>query len=82
MNKRFPDNLLVAAGEYKWMLSKGYPQKASLKLVGDKHMLAGEMRQVLYRGICSEVQALEKRFPKACFPAGADAKWGSFYPEI
>lgn len=39
------------------MLSNGYPQKASLKLVGDKFMLTRDMRQVLYRGISGKKQA-------------------------
>ena len=39
------------------MLSSGYPQKASLKLVGDKFMLTRDMRQVLYRGISGKNQA-------------------------
>lgn len=43
------------------MLSKGYPQKATLKMVGDKFMLPGEMRQVLYRGVIPEKQAETRR---------------------
>ena len=50
-------DFLSAAKEYIWMLSRGYPQKASLKLVGDKFMLTRDMRQVLYRGISAEKQA-------------------------
>ncbi len=54
------EELLPAAKEYLWMLSKGYPQKTSLKLVGDKFMLSREMRQVLYRGISAEDRAAER----------------------
>jgi len=50
----FPDSVRQAARDYLWFLSKGYPQKASLKLVGDKFMLSGELRQVLYRGVAAE----------------------------
>ena len=57
MSSQFSDDLLHAASEYLWMLSRGYPQKASLKLVGDKFLLTRDMRQVLYRGISSENQA-------------------------
>jgi hypothetical protein len=56
-----PDTVLHAAREYLWFLSNGYPQKASLKLVGDKFMLSGEMRQVLYRGIAAEDSARARR---------------------
>ncbi|MFO7932967.1 MAG: DUF434 domain-containing protein [Bacteroidales bacterium] len=57
MNNRFPDELLQAAADYEWMLSRGYPQKSSLKLVGDRFRLSGNLRQVLYRGISSREQA-------------------------
>jgi hypothetical protein len=53
MMNPFPATVMQAAKEYLWFLSNGYPQKASLKLVGDKFMLSGEMRQVLYRGIAA-----------------------------
>ncbi len=55
------DRLLVAAMEYLWMLDRNYPQKGSLKLVGDKFMLTREMRQVLYRGISATDQALRRK---------------------
>ena len=42
------------------MLSRGYPQQASLKLVGDKFMLTRDMRQVLYRGISAEKKAAQR----------------------
>lgn len=61
MNSMFSDNFLHAAKEYLWLLSRGYPQKSSLKLVGDKFMLTRDMRQVLYRGISSEAQAAARR---------------------
>ena len=57
MSKAFPDHLRQAAEEYLWILSKGYPQKAALKLVGDKFFLARDMRQVLYRGVVADKQA-------------------------
>ena len=61
MNREFSKEVYDAAREYLWMLSKGYPQKASLKMVGDKFMLSRDMRQVLYRGISSETSAAERR---------------------
>ncbi|MEN8155739.1 MAG: DUF434 domain-containing protein [Bacteroidota bacterium] len=60
MKEGFPDALMPAAREYLWMLSRGYPQKASLKLVGDKFMLSRDIRQVLYRGISSGELASER----------------------
>ncbi len=57
MNHAFPGHVRQAAEEYLWILSKGYPQKAALKLVGDKIMLARNIRQVLYRGVVPDAQA-------------------------
>jgi hypothetical protein len=56
----FSDDLILAATEYQWMLSHGYPQKTSLKMVGDKFMLSRDMRQVLYRGIAAKDQAFRR----------------------
>jgi hypothetical protein len=61
MMKPFPTTLKEAALEYFWMLSRGYPQKASLKLVGDKFNLNGEFRQVLYRGVAADKPAQSRR---------------------
>jgi len=61
MMNPFPATVMQAAKEYLWFLSNGYPQKASLKLVGDKFMLAGEMRQVLYRGIAATTRARSRQ---------------------
>lgn len=62
MMNPFPTPVMQAAKEYLWLLTKGYPQNASLKLVGDKFMLSGEMRQVLYRGIAaSNVAAIRQK---------------------
>ena len=57
MSIQFSHDLFKASKEYLWMLSSGYPQKASLKLVGDKFMLTRDMRQVLYRGISAKNRA-------------------------
>ena len=51
MSSPFSDRFLHAAEEYLWIISREYPQRAALKLVGDKFMLSREMRQVLYRGV-------------------------------
>ena len=58
-----PANVRQAARDYLWFLNQGYPQNASLKLVGDKFMLSGELRQVLYRGIAASkaAQARQKK---------------------
>lgn len=60
MSNPFSDTLLQAAEEYLWILSKGYPQNAALKLVGDKFMLSRDMRQILYRGVVPVQHALQR----------------------
>ena len=40
-----------ACDEYKYLREKGYPEKATLKLVGDKHRLTRVQRNSMFRGI-------------------------------
>jgi hypothetical protein len=61
MSGPFSDHIRQAAEEYLWMLSKGYPQSAALKLVGDKFMFPRDMRQILYRGVVADEQAKSRR---------------------
>ena len=43
--------LVDAAGHLRWLLERGYPRQASVKLVGDRHRLDKGARQILYRGV-------------------------------
>ena len=61
MDKQLTADLFPAANEYLWLLSRDYPQKSSLKLVGDKFLLTRAMRQVLYRGISGSKRASARR---------------------
>jgi len=70
MMKPFPATLNDAALEYFWMLSRGYPQKSSLKMVGDKFGLNGEFRQVLYRGVAGSKAAQSRRSKIGTFNPG------------
>jgi hypothetical protein len=40
-----------ACAEYKYLREKGYPEKATLKLVGDRHRLTRVQRNSMFRGI-------------------------------
>ncbi len=40
-----------ALEEYRYLRKKGYPEKASLKLVGDRHRLSRMERNTLFRGV-------------------------------
>ncbi|MBL8966606.1 MAG: DUF434 domain-containing protein [Spirochaetaceae bacterium] len=42
-----------AVRDYRWLLDRGYPDKASLKLVGDRRRLEAAERLVLFRGVAS-----------------------------
>lgn len=52
-----------AVNDFYSLLNKKYPQKAILKLIGDRYKLSGEERTMLYRGIFLETDC-EQRLPK------------------
>jgi hypothetical protein len=47
-----PD-LRRAIADYALFVSRGYPVKGALNLVGDRHRLSGVERNILYRGVVS-----------------------------
>lgn len=49
-----------ASRDYRWLLDRGYPETASLKIVGDRHRLDKDARLVLFRGVTG-LAASEKR---------------------
>ncbi len=54
-----PDKIITgdftaACHDYYYLLSKGYPERGSLKMVGDRYRLSRDQRSVLYRGIAAE----------------------------
>lgn len=55
--------LRQAAADLGWLLSRGYAEKASLKLVGDRFRLKVRQRKALARSACSR-QAMEARHAK------------------
>ncbi len=58
---RFSENLRSAISDYRLLLDKEYPVKATIKLVGDKYRLSKEERSILYRGVAaSEAASLRK----------------------
>lgn len=48
---------ILAARDYRWLLDGGYPDKASLSIVGDRHRLSRDERVVLFRGVASAVDS-------------------------
>ena len=53
--------LQSAVAELSWLLSRGYPTRASLKLVGDRYSLRDRQRQALQRCAASDRACLERR---------------------
>lgn len=52
--------LRSAVGDLNWLLSRGYAEPSTLKLVGDRHSLNKRQRIAVMRCACSD-QALESR---------------------
>jgi len=50
-----------AAEEFRYLLARGYPRAASLDLVGNRHNLNRNQRQVLHRGVFSPREAETRR---------------------
>jgi hypothetical protein len=60
---QFTQDFKTAFNDYCDLLSKGYPQKSILKLVGDRYKLIGLERTLLYRGVTNKVVS-ERRMKK------------------
>jgi hypothetical protein len=50
-----------ACGDFKLLKDKGYPEKATLKLVGDRYDLSREQRNCLFRGVVASERADARR---------------------
>lgn len=62
--KSLTENFRLAAWDYLYLLDRKYPQKAILKIIGDRYLLSGTERSMLYRGIAASQTATTriKRF--------------------
>jgi hypothetical protein len=54
-------NFIMGAIDYRYLQDRKYPQKGTLKLVGDRYKLSGDQRTVLYRGISSKESSGERK---------------------
>ena len=54
------ENFKNAIYDYIYLLEKEYPQKAILKLIGDRYLLSGIQRTMLYRGITTKENSLKR----------------------
>lgn len=62
-------SLRTAVAELSWLLSRGYPDTASLKLVGDRHALTARQRKAVQRCACSDAARASRQGRRA----GSDA---------
>ncbi|MEZ4466155.1 MAG: DUF434 domain-containing protein [bacterium] len=53
--------LRAATADLAWLLGRGYPEGAALKLVGDRHGLAGDQREAVRRAACDPARAAARR---------------------
>jgi len=71
--KALSENFKNAAYDYLMLLNKNYPQKAILKLIGDRYMLSGNERSMLFRGL-AQVSLANERMKKICPPENLDGQ--------
>ncbi len=64
--------LRAAVADLSWLLTRGYPPDASLKLVGDRYRLRARQRLAVARCACSDQQRSDRlrRCCRAPLPAG------------
>lgn len=55
------ENFRQGALDYFYLQDRNYPQKGTLKLVGDRYKLSGDQRTVLYRGISSSISSNNRK---------------------
>ena len=55
------EDLRQAARDLAWLLDRGYPEKAALKLVGDRYRLAAGLRELILRATVAREIALARR---------------------
>jgi len=55
------DNFSEACATYKLLRERGYPEKATLKLVGDRHRLSRIQRNCVFRGVILQRAAARRK---------------------
>jgi len=55
------ESLQKAAKDFRYLLNRGYPRKASLELVGNRYELTFDERHLLHRGVFSEADSEARR---------------------
>jgi hypothetical protein len=58
------ENLKKAAMDFRYLLDRGYPRRASLELAGNRYALSSDQRHLLHRGVFSERDSRSRRVRK------------------
>jgi hypothetical protein len=56
--------LQEAADDFRYLLNRGYPRKATLQLVGNRYQLSSDERHLLHRGVFSRADSESRRKKK------------------
>ncbi len=54
-------DFLEAVDDYYYLLNRSYPERAVLKVIGDRYQLSRSQRQILFRGVAPRHKALERK---------------------
>jgi hypothetical protein len=60
MTESWP-HIREAAGDFRYLLARGYPRQAALSLVGNRYHLDHTARQLLHRGVFAPQEAAARR---------------------
>lgn len=55
------ETLRTAAGDFLFLMDRGYPRSACLQLVGNRYNLNAQHREVLHRGVFARKEAKDRR---------------------
>jgi hypothetical protein len=55
------NDLQYAAEDFRYLLNRGYPRKATLELVGNRYGLTFDERHLLHRGVFSDIDSKSRR---------------------
>lgn len=61
MNKIYTEDFTRAVEDYHYLMKRDYPQKATLKIIGDRYRLGKLQRTILYRGIYCRALSRERK---------------------
>jgi hypothetical protein len=57
-------NLQKASEDFRYLLNRAYPRKATLELVGNRYQLTSDQRHLLHRGVFSDADAKSRQKKK------------------